>query len=275
MSAAVGRIKVVLAGVTGWTGEAVARAILDSADLELIGAVSRKSAGRDVGEVLGRQATDVKIVATVQEALADCGASPGHVFIDYTSAASVQANVLAALNLGVSTIVGSSGLTAGDFELIDQLAKEKSCGVIACGNFSITAALAKHFALIAARHLPHWEIIDYASAQKIDVPSGTARELAEELAQVKANKLGRPLDQIIGPQEARGAQIDGTPVHCLRLPGFVLAFETIFGLPNERLSIRHDAGAGADPYVDGTLLAVRRVGAIKGLLRGLDNLLLG
>jgi 4-hydroxy-tetrahydrodipicolinate reductase len=214
----------------------------------------------------------------VEEALNGPGSGserlPADVFIDYTSAASVKAHVLTALGQGVSTVVGSSGLTAADFAEIDQLAKSKSCGVIACGNFSITAALAKHFALIAARHLPHWEIIDYAHGQKPDVPSGTVRELAEELAQVKANRLGRPLAEIIGPTEARGAQIEGTPVHSVRLPGFVLAFETIFGLPNERLSIRHDAGAGAEPYVDGTLLAVRRVGALTGLTRGLDSLLL-
>jgi hypothetical protein len=50
----------------------------------------------------------------------------------------------------------------------------------------------------------------------------------------------------------------------VRLPGVVLAFEAISGLPNERLTIRHDAGSGSEPYVGGTLLA-----------RGLDRLLLG
>jgi 4-hydroxy-tetrahydrodipicolinate reductase len=267
-----GRIKILLAGVTGWTGEAVARAILDSVDLQLVGAVSRRSAGQDVGAALGRPAVGVQIAATVEEAMA---AQDTDVFIDYTSASSVKAHVLAALGQGISTVVGSSGLTASDFVEIEQLAKARSCGVIACGNFSITAALAKHFALIAAKHLPQWEIIDYAPGHKIDVPSGTVRELAEELAHIKANQLSLPLTQIIGPEEARGAQIEGTPVHSLRLPGFSLSFETIFGLPNERLSIRHDAGAGAEPYVEGTLLAVRRVGSLSGLIRGLDTLLLG
>ena len=48
---------------------------------------------------------------------------------------------------------------------------------------------------------------------------------------------------------------------------------TIFGLPHERLTIRHDAGSGAAPYVNGTLLAVRRVMRVEGLVRGLDRLL--
>ncbi len=85
--------------------------------------------------------------------------------------------------------------------------------------------------------------------------------------------LERPIEQTHGAPEARGATIAGTQVHSVRLPGYVLAFETIFGLPDERLTIRHDAGAGAEPYIGGTLLAAQRVMAITGLVRGLDRLL--
>ena len=53
----------------------------------------------------------------------------------------------------------------------------------------------------------------------------------------------------------------------------MIAFETIFGLADERLSIRHDAGSGAEPYVSGTLLAARKVIEVSGLVRGLDRLL--
>lgn len=69
--------------------------------------------------------------------------------------------------------------------------------------------------------------------------------------------------------------VAGTQVHSLRLPGYVLAFETLFGLPDERLTIRHDAGSGAEPYIGGTLLAAERVLAVTGLVRGLDTLLFG
>ena len=61
----------------------------------------------------------------------------------------------------------------------------------------------------------------------------------------------------------------------MRLPGVVLAVEALFGLPHERLTIRHDAGKSAAPYVNGTLLAVRKVMGVTGLVRGLDRLLFG
>src|SRR5262249_50291036 len=175
----------------------------------------------------------------------------------------------------VRVVIGTSGLTAADYADIERTATENRLGVIAAGNFSLTAALAKHFALLAAKHLPSWEVIDYAHAEKPDAPTGTARELVEALGEVAQNKLAVPVERTHGDRQARGATIAGTQVHSVRLPGIVLAFEAIFGLPNERLTIRHDAGKGAEPYVNGTLLAVRRVKQVTGLVRGLDRLLFG
>ncbi|MGB8648514.1 MAG: dihydrodipicolinate reductase C-terminal domain-containing protein, partial [Anaerolineae bacterium] len=110
-------------------------------------------------------------------------------------------------------------------------------------------------------------------ANKIDAPSGTTRELAEELAKISENQRAIPVEKIHGPKEARGAAIAGTQVHSIRLPGYIISFETLFGLPNERLTIRHDSGPGAEPYVAGTLLAAREVVKVTGLVRGLDTLL--
>ena len=262
-------VRVCVAGATGWAGSAVTRKIMESTEFQLVGAIARKQAGIDIGEALGHDKVGLKIVATLEEALT----IPTDVLIDYTSPDSVKAHTLKALDKGVHVIVGTSGLTASDFEQIEQRAQKLNLGVIAAGNFSITAALAKHFALIAAKFLPSWEIIDYASANKVDAPSGTTRELAESLASVSRNQLTVPIEQTYGPKEARGTTIEGTQVHSIRLPGYVIAFETIFGLPDERLSIRHDAGSSAEPYVSGTLLAASKVMDVRGLVRGLDQLL--
>ena len=89
------------------------------------------------------------------------------------------------------------------------------------------------------------------------------------------NKLEVAIGDTLGAKAARGASIGGTQVHSLRLPSYTIALETIFGLPDERLTIRHDSGTGAEPYVAGTLLAARRVMEVTGLVRGLDTLLFG
>jgi 4-hydroxy-tetrahydrodipicolinate reductase len=207
---------------------------------------------------------------SVTEALDDPGAD---VVVDYTDAAAVKENVLAGIAGGAGVVVGSSGLTAEDFEEIDARAREAGVGVIAAGNFSLLAALLARSAAEIARHVGSWEIIDYASAGKPDVPSGTARELAERLGDDGGPEVGRALDSLIGPMEARGTTVAGTHVHSVRLPSFVVSTEIVFAAEGERLALRHDAGETPAPYVAGTLLAIRSVVGRTGLTRGLDALL--
>jgi 4-hydroxy-tetrahydrodipicolinate reductase len=211
----------------------------------------------------------VPVYGTVEEAVDDVD-----VLVDYTSHAAVGANVRAAVERDVAVVIGSSGLTGADYADIDALARQHGVGVVAAGNFSITAAMAQAAAALVARYLPQWEIIDYASADKPDAPSGTAQELAERLATVREPHVEVPVARVAGAREARGTTVGGAQIHSLRLPSFVVSTEVLFGLPDERLSIRHDAGGTAQPYVAGTLLAIRAVHAVNGLVRGLDTLLL-
>lgn len=262
-------IRVIVAGATGWTGSAVAKAVLAADDLVLAGAVARSSAGQDLGEALGSAPVGVTVVATVEEAL-KAGAD---VLVDYTKPGAVKANVLKAISAGVAVVVGTSGLSAGDYSDIDKAARENSVGVFAAGNYSITATLMTKFALMAAKYVADVEVIDYASASKPDTPSGTARELAERLSEVRKPATSKPVSELGGIRETRGGAVGAVQVHSLRMPGYVLSCEAQFGAPGERLLLRHDAGSDAAPYVAGTLLAVRHVREQTGLRRGLDLLL--
>jgi 4-hydroxy-tetrahydrodipicolinate reductase len=257
----VASLNLCIAGATGWTGSALVEAVAAADDLELRSAVSRSAAG---GEIAG-----APVYASVADALDGVD-----VVVDFTSHDVVMGNALTAIGRGVAVVIGTSGLTADEFAEIDAAARERRVGVIAAGNFSLTAAMAQAAALLAARHLPSWEVIDYASAAKPDAPSGTARELAERLGQVRPPVVERTLEDTAGEVAARGATIGGVQVHSLRLPSFTVSTEVVFAQPDERLSIRHDAGSSAAPYVAGTLLAARAAPGTVGLVRGLDTLLL-
>jgi 4-hydroxy-tetrahydrodipicolinate reductase len=180
---------------------------------------------------------------------------------------------MAALDRGAHVVVGTSGLTDGDFADIDVEARRRQRGVLACGNFALTVVLLQKFAEVAAKFIPQWEIIDYAHADKIDAPSGTARELAARLSKVRLPEPSVPVDRTIGSREARGATLSGSQIHSVRLPGYVISAEIVFGMPDQRLSIRHDSGSSARPYVDGALLAIHKVANLVGLHRGLDSVL--
>jgi 4-hydroxy-tetrahydrodipicolinate reductase len=265
-------VRITLVGATGWVGKALVAAITSAGDLTLAGAVARTAAGRDAGEAAGIGPVGVTIVATLEEALE----APSDVVIDYSKPNVVKGHVLAALAAGRHVVVGTSGLGADDYAEIADAAETLGRGVVAAGNFSITATLLRRFTLEAAKYVADVEIIDYASAKKPDTPSGTARELAEMLAAARQAPTSKPVAELSGLPATRGAAVgQPTPVqvHSLRLPSFVLSCEAVFGAPDERLTIRHDAGSSASPYVAGTLLAARKVSTRNGLTRGLDALL--
>jgi 4-hydroxy-tetrahydrodipicolinate reductase len=262
-------IRVCIAGATGWAGSELARAVGKTADLALVSAVSRTHAGQTVGEVLGMAGLPAPIFAS----LADAVAVPCDVVVEYTRPDSAKAHILTALEHRCHVVVGTSGLTEDDFAEIDVVARQRQRAVLACGNFALTVVLLQRFAEAAARLIPHWEIVDYAHDDKRDAPSGTARELAARLSRVRPPATTVPLDETLGAREARGATLAGSQVHSLRLPGYVISAEVIFGMPDQRLTIRHDSGTSARPYVDGALLAIRKVATLTGVHRGLDAVL--
>jgi 4-hydroxy-tetrahydrodipicolinate reductase len=262
-------VSVCFAGITGWTAPPIVAAVDEADDLTLSSGVSRSAAGQSLATAAGSRSRGC-VYATVAEALESAEAD---VLIDYTSAAAVKNNVWTAVGAGVHVVIGSSGLTSEDYEELDRLARDQGVGVIAAGNFSVMAAVLRRAASMAAQHLDRWEIIDYASDDKPDVPSGTSRELAETLAQVREPAVTVAPSELHGPAEARGAEVAGTRIHSVRLPSFVVSTEVVFGGPGERLIMRHDPGLTAAPYVAGTLLAVRNVADVVGVRRGLDSLL--
>jgi len=263
-------IRVCLAGATGWAGSAVARAIAELDDIALVSAVSRTHAGKTLSDVLNEPNLACPVFATTQEALA---AKLCDVFFEFTKPDVAKSNVLSALEHGAYVVIGTSGLTDEDYDEVAATAEKAQRGVLAVGNFALTVVLLQKFAEIAARLIPQWEIIDYASDAKKDSPSGTVRELANRLSKVRPSDLTVPLEETQGVKETRGARMTGSQVHSIRLPSYTISAEVVFGMPDQRLTIRHDSGTSAEPYVDGSLLAIRKVSTFTGLRRGLDSVL--
>ncbi len=210
-------IRICLAGAAGHVGRELVKVVLDADDMQLVSAVGKSSAGKKLSSVVGDARADILVHGSVGEALA---AAPADVLIDYTKPDAVKANVRAALEKGCHAVVGTSGLTDDDYQDIDDWARQRGVGAFAASNFSITAALMQHFSAEAAARLPHWEILDYASDAKPDAPSGTARELAYQLAQVTQPKWAVPVAATQGLKESRGATLNGSQMHSIRLPGF-------------------------------------------------------
>ena len=202
-------IRVCLAGATGWAGSAVAKALAKTDDLQLVSAVSRTHAGKILGDVLGEPSLTCQVYTTAEEALT---AQACDVFFEFTKPDVAKLNVLTALKHKAHVVVGTSGLTDADYEEIAVSAEKNQRAVLAVGNFALTVVLLQKFSEIAARFIPQWEIIDYASDKKKDSPSGTVRELANRLSQVRQSELTVPLEETLGVKETRGARMTGSQV---------------------------------------------------------------
>lgn len=264
------KVRLCIAGATGWAGSELSRGVIGNADIELVSAISRKHAGKNLNEVLKLDyKKEIPLFGTVEEALnVKCD-----VLLDFTSPEIAKHNVLYSLSRGVNVVIGTSGLTDNDYEEIETVAFQYNVSVLAVGNFAISVVLLNKFSEIAAGYIKHWEIIDYADSKKIDAPSGSALELAGRLAKIDKPVSDIPLAAMHGLQASRGADVNGMQVHSVRLPGYVISLECIFGAESEKLIIRHEAGTSALPYVQGALLAIRKVNTFKGLRRGLDKVM--
>lgn len=263
-------LKVFVAGGTGWAGSELCKAIVKTKDLTLSGALSRSHSGTNLSDLLQLGTDPIPVYAYIESALNEINFD---VMVDYTKPDIAKVNIISALKKGKQVVVGTSGLTDKDYAEIEKVALDNNTSVLGVGNFAMTVVLLQKFSEMAAKFIPNYEIIEYAHENKADSPSGTARELSHRLSKVQESAVHVPNENVIGPVESRGVRLNGVQIHSIRLPGHVISIETIFGLKDERLTLRHDSGSSAAPYVNGALLAIRKVGTFKGLKRGLDSVM--
>lgn len=130
------------------------------------------------------------------------------------------------------------------------------------------------FAQQAARWFESVEIVELHHDRKADAPSGTATRTAQLIAAARA-EAGRDRQQdptTHGLDGARGADVDGVPVHSVRLRGLLAHQEVLFGGTGETLTIRHDS-LHHSSFMPGILLAARAVPGVPGLTFGLEHFL--
>ncbi|MEZ0341475.1 4-hydroxy-tetrahydrodipicolinate reductase [Mycobacterium sp. pV006] len=195
------------------------------------------------------------------------------VVIDFTHPSVVMDNLKFLIDNGIHAVVGTTGFTE---ERLDQvrnwLADKPDVSVLIAPNFAIGAVLSMHFAQQAARYFESVEVIELHHPHKADAPSGTATRTARLIAEARKGLPPNPDATSTGLDGARGADVDGVPVHSVRLAGLVAHQEVLFGTEGETLTIRHDS-IDRTSFVPGVLLAVRKAAERPGLTIGIEPLL--
>jgi 4-hydroxy-tetrahydrodipicolinate reductase len=199
--------------------------------------------------------------------------SQTEVVIDFTHPDVVMDNLNFLIENGIHAVVGTTGFTDDRLQQVHAwLSGKPDVAVLIAPNFAIGAVLSMHFAKQAARFFESAEVIELHHPHKADAPSGTAARTARLIAEARKGLPPNPDATSTGLEGARGADVDGIPVHSVRLAGLVAHQEVLFGTQGETLTIRHDS-LDRTSFVPGVLLAVRTVREHPGLTVGLEPLL--
>ncbi len=222
-----------------------------------------------------RDADDMTLSAEVDagDSLAMFTDSRTEVVIDFTHPDAVMDSLEFLIDHGIHAVVGTTGFTDERIaQVTSWLAAKPETGVLIAPNFAIGAVLSMHFAQKAAPYFESVEVIELHHPHKADAPSGTATRTAKLIAQARKHLPPNPDATSTGLPGARGATVDGVPVHSVRLAGLVAHQEVLFGTEGETLTIRHDS-LDRTSFVPGVLLAVRQVSRRPGLTVGIEPLL--
>lgn len=194
------------------------------------------------------------------------------VAVDFTVPDATEANVHALIDAGVHAVVGTTGWGEESLGRVREHLAEAQTGVLIAPNFALSAVLAMRLATQAARFFESVEIIELHHPNKVDAPSGTAVHTAQAVAAARADLPAAPDATQTSLDGARGATVDGIPVHSVRLRGLVAHEEILLGNPGEQLTIRTDSFERSS-FMPGVVLAVRAIADHPGLTVGLDGVL--
>ena len=252
-------INVAISGCCGRMGTAVTAAVTAADDMQVVCGVDPHPKG----------SPDFPVYASVAEAVAAGGFD---VLVDFTQPSVVADNLRAALPAGIDCVVGTTGLSNETLDELAELAPAGTCLFVA-PNFTTGAVLMMQFAKAAAPFFPEAEVMEFHHCNKKDAPSGTAVRTAQIISDARGGRASAAPGaetEIDGAHGARGALIDGVPVHSVRSMGYVASQEVVFGSMGQTLTIRHDSW-DRDSYMPGVLLGIRSVGEREGLIVGLEN----
>lgn len=261
-------INVAISGCLGKMGQTCMQAVSNAQDLKLIcGIDNRLAKSSDMMNIY----PEVFFCSSVKEAVSSYNID---VLVDFTSAKSAPSNLKAAIARDVDCVLGTTGIPLSELEEIASECKG-STSLFFAPNFTTGAVLMMQFAKLAAPYFPQAEVIEYHHCNKLDAPSGTAVQTARLISSARntsdTNAPGSETE-IEGCEGARGANVEGVPVHSIRSDGFVANQEVVFGSLGQSLSIKHESWDRTS-YMPGVLLGIRESANLRGLVVGLDALM--
>ena len=251
--------RVAVSGAAGAMGRLTCAAVVEAEDLELTAVYSPSAAGQKIAGMAVSRDPSVVWAADV--------------VVEFTRPDVVMGNLAKWSEIGVNTVVGTSGFDAARVEEVRSLWGDDATRCLIVPNFSIGAVVAMRLAELAAPHFPVAEVIEFHHDTKVDAPSGTALATAQRIGAVAPDQAPEGERRVVTTRRARRRRRQRAGA-LGAAPGLIAHQEVLFGgAGGETLSIRYDTYDGA-AYMPGVLLAIRRVASLEAPVTiGLEGLL--
>jgi 4-hydroxy-tetrahydrodipicolinate reductase len=234
-------------------GRMLTEAIISADDCRLSGALDvpgSPSLGHDAAAFLGID-SGIRVTSDLRQGLAGA-----QVLIDFTRPEGTMAHLAVCRELGVSAVVGTTGLSAEQKNEIARIAQH--IPIVWAPNMSAGVNVVLKLLDMAARALNEGydiEIIEAHHRHKVDAPSGTALQMGE----VVARALGRDLGScaVYGREGVTGERAGSTIGFSSVRGGDIVGDHTVlFAGTGERIEITHRSASRAT-YAQGGLRAAR------------------
>ena len=250
-------IKVGISGANGTMGRLTIGAI-DAVDDLTIGGLY--APGRDNQDILGYSANGDPAT------LSGCD-----VVIELTNPSASDENVPRWRHSGADVLIGTSGYTVPRIDALRNAWSGLPSHCLVVPNFAVGAVLMMRFAELAAPHFESAEIVEMHHHDKPDAPSGTALHTAARMAAARQHGAHSRGSEIVAG--SLGGDVEGIPVHSLRMHGSVAHQEVTFGTVGQYLTVRHDT-TDYECFAPGIILSLREIGLLdSGVTVGLESLL--
>lgn len=247
---------VVVCGIAGRMGQRLANLIVESDDLNLVGATEHpghEAIGSKIGALIGKPGLDTAVSDTLAEVV-----DRAQVVIAFTLPEATLTDAAVCAAKGKRMVVGTTGFTQEQLAEFHRLVEPIPC--VFAPNYSTAMNLLFKLVEEAARILGDEydvEVIEAHHRLKVDAPSGTALRLAEKAAEGLERNLSEVLvhgrEGIVG--ERTRMEIG---IHAIRAGDLVGDHTVLFGAPGECLELRHRA-TSRDAFALGALRAVHFV----------------
>ncbi len=245
--------RVVVCGGCGKMASLAATYIYNDKSLQLVGIVEsaqHSAYGKDWGKIIGIGETGILVDNKLENVINDCD-----VVVDFTNPEVSISNLSISKLAEKATVIGTTGFSHDQIDIIERASQ--SIPIVLSPNMALAVNLLFELVRKVSSILDDTydiEIIETHHRYKKDSPSGTAKKIAEIIAEEKGISLlekavyGRLGD--IGPRK-----VGEIGIHAVRSGNINGEHTIIFNSTGERLEIAHKA-YGREAFADGVLKAI-------------------